>query len=254
MQTVEVPNSMKAVADRVRALDRERSAADVADRLIAIEREKHGYRDPTRRRRRPGLRRRPDGVACFNYLYLRVTENVRDARASFEDPDFVDRLAVVFAEFYFVAYDSAKAGQWVSKAWAPLYERRNDKRVKPIQFAIAGMNAHINNDLPWALLQTWEEFGSTPGEESPQSRDFELINDILARVQGEVRATLQSGLLRFFDRLFGKLDDRLAAFKVARARAEAWDRGTRWSARFDRDAAAAHERTVGYTSHLILSL
>ena len=126
MLTVEAPDSMSAVADRVRTLDRERTVAEVADRLIAIEREKHGYRDPDRRRRRPGLRRRPDGVACFNYLYLRVTENVRDARASFEDPEFVDRLAVVFAEFYLVAYESAKAGEWVSRAWAPLFERRDD--------------------------------------------------------------------------------------------------------------------------------
>jgi hypothetical protein len=253
MVTVLAVDSMKAVANRVRELDRERTVAEVAERLIAIEREKGGYRDPTRRRR-PGLRRRPDGVACFNYLYLRVTENVRDARASFEDPEFVDRLAVVFAEFYLVAYESAKAGDWVSRAWAPLIERRNEKGIKPIQFAIAGMNAHINNDLPWALLQTWDEFDSKPDEDSPQFRDFVLINDILARVQGEVRNTLQSGLLRRLDRLFGNLDDRLATFKVARARAEAWDRGTRWNANLDVPAAAAHERTVGYTSHLILSL
>jgi Family of unknown function (DUF5995) len=254
MPTVLMPDSMKAVADRVRELDRERTVADVAERLIAIEREKRGYRDPTRRRRRPGLRKRPDGVACFNYLYLRVTENVRDARASFEDPEFVDRLAVVFAEFYLVAYESAKAGQWVSKAWDPLFERRNEKGIKPIQFAIAGMNAHINNDLPWALLQTWEEFALTPAEDSAQFRDFVLINDILARVQGEVRMTLQSRLLQIIDRLLWKLDDRLATFKVARARAEAWDRGTRWSVNLDPAASAAHERTVGYTSHLILSL
>ena len=250
MLTLAVPESMTAVAARVRQLDRERTVADVGARLLEIEREKRGYRDPGRR----PLQRRPDGVACFNYLYLSVTEHVRDAGARFESPEFVERLAVVFAEFYLVAYESATARQWVSKAWAPLFERRNDRGIKPLQFAIAGMNAHINNDLPWALMQTWEEFGLAPDEDSAVYRDYVLVNDILARVQGEVRATLQSPLMRLIDRLFGRFDDLMASFSVGKARSEAWERGARWRTRFDPGGAAAHERSVGFASHLILAL
>src|SRR5688572_1641447 len=102
MLTAEWPASMTAVADRVRTLDPDRRLDAVAARLLEIEREKRGYRDPSRRR----FQRRPDGVACFNYLYLRVTEEVRDSRASFESPEFVERLAVVFAQFYLVAYEA----------------------------------------------------------------------------------------------------------------------------------------------------
>lgn len=249
MLTAVLPASMADVAERVRTLDPDRGFDSVADRLLEIERERGGYRAPGRRR---WLAPRPDGVACFNYLYLRVTEEVRNSRRSFESPAFVERLAVVFAEFYLVAYEAAAAGGWVSKAWAPLFERKAEKGIAPLQFALAGMNAHINNDLPWALLQTWDEFGLGPDESSPEFRDFELVNSILGRVQGEVRSTLETGVLRWLDRVLGRLDDLVAAFSVAKARAEAWDRGARWSRHFDREAAAAHERLVGYTSHLIL--
>ena len=36
------------------------------------------------------------------------------------------------------------------QAWAPLVERRATRGVLPIQFALAGMNAHINHDLALA--------------------------------------------------------------------------------------------------------
>jgi Family of unknown function (DUF5995) len=249
MLTADWPASMTGVAERVKMLDPDRTLDAVADRLLAIERDKRGFGDPSRSR----FARRPDGVACFNYLYLRVTQEVLDSRGSFESPAFVERLAVVFAEFYLEAYEAASAGEWVSKAWEPLFERKDDKGIPPLQFALTGMNAHINNDLPWALLQAWDEFGLEPSEDSAVYRDFELVDAILARAQGEVRARLESGVLRWLDRVLGRLDDLVASFKVAKARREAWDRGARWSRRFDAEAAAAHERYVGYTSHLILA-
>ena len=249
MLTLDGLASMTGVAERVRTLDPDQSLETVADRLREIERDKRGYGDPSRGR----FARRPDGVACFNYLYLRVTEKVLHSRAGFESPAFMERLAVVFAEFYLQAYEAANAGKWISKAWEPLFERKDDKSVRPLQFALAGMNAHINNDLPWALLQTWDELGLEPRDGSAEYRDFKLIDAILGSAQGEVRATLESGLIRWLDRVLGRFDDLVASFRVAKAREEAWDRGARWSRRFDAEAAAAHERHVGYTSHLILA-
>jgi Family of unknown function (DUF5995) len=244
--TAEWPTCMTGVAERVRCLDRDRPPAAVIERLLEIERELGGYRVGRRRRRR-------DGVAAFNHMYLCVTEEVVRTRSRFEAPEFLDRLAVVFAEFYFTAYDAANAGAWVSRAWAPLFEQRREKGPAPIQFALAGLNAHINNDLAWALLQTWDEFAVTPREDSPEWRDFMVVSDCLERVQGEVRSTLESGFLRWLNRALGRVDDVVANVSIARARQEAWRRGARWRDMFDEEAAAAHERQVGYESHLILA-
>jgi hypothetical protein len=251
------PTSMLGVAERVQALDPARSMDAVVARLLEIERENDGYRNPDRRPRSRRLRRsvrRPDGVACFNYLYLRVSEEIRANLAAFESPSAVQRLAVVFAEFYLTAYRASAGGAWVSKAWAPLFEERLNRRVTPTQFALAGMNAHINNDLPWALMQCWQESGAESPTGSPEHADFERVNRILGRVQGEVRATLESGFLRWLDRALGRVDDVVATVSIARARDEAWQRADRWRRHFDAEAAAAHERDVGYQSHLILAV
>ena len=241
---------MAGVADLVRGLPRGRRMEDLAARLVDIERERHGYRDPARR----PFQRRPDGVACFNFMYLCVTEAVRDALERFEDPAFVERLAIVFAGFYLVAYDSARAGTWVSAAWQPLFSDCARRDVTPVQFALAGMNAHINNDLAWALLQTWDELGYTAGASSPRYRDFLRVNAVLDSVAHEVRSTLESGLLRFLDRLLGRMDDLVAGVAISDARTEAWRRGVRWRRGLDAEQAAAHERQVGHESRLILAL
>src|SRR5829696_5160802 len=87
-----------------------------------------------------------DGVACFNHLYLAVTKAVdgRVATAGFVDPAFLSALDVTFAKLYFKAVGAAPAGRKPSRAWRPLFEQRRRQRIAPIQFALAGMNAHIN--------------------------------------------------------------------------------------------------------------
>jgi Family of unknown function (DUF5995) len=247
------PTSMTELADSVRALNPGRRIEDVAEDLLRIERARDGYRNPERKRVRRRFRRAPDGVACFNYMYLSVTEAVRDQLGRFEDPAFVERLAVVFAEFYLREYDAVEQGLWVSKAWEPLFSECRRKRVAPVQFALAGMNAHINNDLPWALLQAWDELGDAKAPDSPVYRDFQLVNQILQEVAVDVRATLEAGFLRWLDRVLGRFDDVVATFVIAKARTEAWRRGARWRRRFDDESAEAHERHVGYESRLVLA-
>lgn len=45
----------------------------------------------------------------------------------------------------------------VHKAWQPLFEVTNNQHITRIQFALAGMNAHINHDLPIAIGTTSQQ-------------------------------------------------------------------------------------------------
>jgi len=102
---------------------------------------------------------RDDGVVFFLRLYRAVTEAVDEAvrpGGEYADPRFCGWLDVVFANSFFRALrEATQRRPGVPKAWEPLIEARSRPGVVPIQFALAGMNAHINRDLPFALVETW---------------------------------------------------------------------------------------------------
>jgi hypothetical protein len=199
-----------------------------------------------------------DGVACFNRLYLAVTRAVdAAARAGrFADADFVCRLDVDFADLYFAAITADRDGTAVPGAWRPLFKKRADAGIEPLQFALAGMNAHINHDLPLAIVATWSGMGKRD-RDTPGFRDFRLVNDILDEVQQQVKASFESEALADVDRALGKADDVLAMWSVARARDHAWMTAEAlWDLREVRGAddivQGVLERLVSFAGHGLL--
>jgi len=178
---------------------------------------------------------RNDGVVAFTRLYRAVTEGVEASvePGAFRDGRFIRWLDVVFANLYFQALRNPLLGAGpVSKAWAPVLEARGKQGVLPLQFALAGMNAHINRDLPIALVATCEGRRIELRGGSPQQRDFRRINPLLALVEGQVKAELVTDALRDFDVALGDVDDVVAMWKVERAREAAWVQAeTLWALR-----------------------
>src|SRR4051794_4819313 len=140
-----------------------------------------------------------DGVAWFNKLYLRVTERVqeRHVEGAFQSPGFLERLDVAFADLYFRAYDAVQAGNpdAVSKAWAPLFAAREKSAIAPIQFALAGMNAHINYALPIGLVEVCADLGLPIEAGTPHHTDFEHVNELLEQVEEDVKRWFATGFV-----------------------------------------------------------
>ena len=206
---------------------------------------------------------RSDGIACFTRLYLAVTEGVqaRLAGLTFGDPRFLARLDVVFADLYFAAFDAFQRDPaQTPRAWLPLFEARSRHGIAPLQFALAGMNAHINRDLPVALVATCRELGLTPGRDSVQHTDFERVNDLLAAVEAKAKQQYLSGWLRSLDRLLHRvhrIDDVVAMWNIERAREAAWvNAETLWAIRDDADLTedflSTLDRTTGFAGRGLL--
>ena len=169
-----------------------------------------------------------DGVAWFNKLYLEVTRAVREAVASgrFETSQFLERLDVAFAALYFRAYEAGDRGpESVPRAWAPLFSARTRRDIAPIQFAFAGMNAHINHDLALALVEIADELGVELERGGPEHRDFERVDRLLVETEERVKHWYATGFVGVIDQSFGRLDDVLAMWSVERARDQAWTAG-----------------------------
>jgi hypothetical protein len=165
-----------------------------------------------------------DGISCFNRLYLAVTEGVLAAarQSQYRNPLFVTTLDVVFANLYFAALRAFDDGAaLVPHAWAPLFEARARTNIAPIQFALAGMNAHINRDLPVALVETFETLGM-PGGDPVSHADYEQVNDLLATVEKQIKDGYLCLLAQSIDPGFHGVDDVVAMWSVRTARNGAW--------------------------------
>ena len=168
---------------------------------------------------------RKDCVAIFNRLYLQVTLAVDSASAGteFENRAFLDRLDVVFASLYFDAEDTIASGARCPVVWRPLVEARSEAR-EPIQFALAGMAAHINHDLPIALVTTCEELGLVPADDSAVHRDYQRVDALLAVVETQVAGWFDTGLIADIEDVTPqKTDEALAMWSLVEARDVAWD-------------------------------
>jgi hypothetical protein len=204
-----------------------------------------------------------DGVACFARLYRQVTEGVNAelAQQGFLDAHFLERLDVCFAGLFLQALDAhSTAPATTPSAWVPLFTQRSRAGISPLQFALAGMNAHINRDLPVALVSTCRELGLDLHEGSSEHRDFVRVNALLGRVEEKIKSSYVSGWLARADRLlhrFHRIDDVVAMWDIGRARDAAWTNGQALWALRDEPPLASHfletlDRMVGLGSRGLL--
>ena len=165
-----------------------------------------------------------DGVAVFNRMYRQVTHLIDQAvdASAFQAGDFLARLDVHFANLFFDAYAADEAGEPVPRAWAPLFEYRAKPNTHPVQFALAGMNAHISHDLPHAVVSACREAGVEPTDDSPEHADFTQTNDVLENASGEIKSWFHTGLVATLDDLGGRVDDALSMYGIHVARAGSW--------------------------------
>jgi hypothetical protein len=166
-----------------------------------------------------------DGVKWFNRLYLQVTRSVRQAVGgpAFRDARFMTELDVVFANLYFNALAAGERdASRAPSAWRPLLRARTRPGIARLQFALAGMNAHINRDLAVGIVEVFTSLGGDPTSDRTRRADYDSVNGLLERVEEQVRTDFSIGLVAVVDEFAGRLDDVVAMWKVRAARDAAW--------------------------------
>jgi hypothetical protein len=172
------------------------------------------------------LERDHDPGRFFLATYLRTTRAVGDAvdDSRFEDPAWVEWWDVVFAELYLDALDAHGADpSSAPRPWRIAFGASPD--APPVLHVLLGMNAHINYDLPQALLGVISpsQFGD-PALLARRERDHERIDSVLAsRVaaeDGQLRRV--SGPRRALDRAMTPLNRRMTMRFLREARGKVW--------------------------------
>lgn len=175
------------------------------------------------------LLERGDDKRHFHGLYLRNTVAVRDEldRGGFADPAWVQAWDVVFAELYLDALERWERGLGVARPWALAFAAAEGPRLPPLRHQLVGLNAHLNYDLPQALLAVVsDEELADPALVRRRQVDFHRIDDIVVRrVPEEYRLLLgaeQPGDRTVFDRLLYPLNKAASRRWLTEARRKVW--------------------------------
>src|SRR5438874_2099388 len=131
------------------------------------------------------LDRLPGGDARrhFHSTYLRTTRAVAEEidRGGFVDGPWLERWDVAFAELYLDAFDAELTGAPVPAPWRIAFDTaRTRPDLPPLRHILLGMNAHINYDLPQALIAviTPAEFDD-PAVRASRARDHTHVDTVL---------------------------------------------------------------------------
>ena len=136
------------------------------------------------------------GSRASNRMSLSVTSQVYSelGQGFYADPAFMTRSwDVTFANLYFAAVDVAGNPAAAPLAWLLLAERRATPGIEPIQFALAGMNAHINHDLPLAVVSTCTALATSP-EAGQHFADDQKVDELLDAAEQSIRQSFELAL------------------------------------------------------------
>jgi hypothetical protein len=193
-------------------------------------------------------------VADFNHLYWTITSTVLDHlnAGAFRDPEFLTLLDVEFAKRYFDALRRwGQAATDTPHSWRVLFRHLYDRDIQSLPAAVAGVNAHVNYDLPFALIATWTKLKSGPSVVI-QHQDYLHINEIFFEKIPQLRRGYLSYWQLVIDRLNGPLDDFIQDRAVEIARNHAWSDAERlWKMRDDPKAMRRANDTLDHYTAIL---
>jgi len=173
-------------------------------------------------------RHRGTPLALFPAVYRATTLRVKAGiqRGTFVDGARMGRFVTTFANRYLAALDASTPGtaDCPARAWQMAFDAAIRPHTMILQHVLLGMNAHINFDLPQAVIDA-----AGGGSVTDLQADFNAINDILAALLDPVQEVIDrfSPLLHILDDVGGRTDEELVTFSIRTARDEAWHEARR---------------------------
>ena len=180
------------------------------------------------------LERADDLRRHFHATYFRTTVAVKEEieRGGFLDPVWVERWDVAFADLYLDAMEEWDRTGDAPGPWRIAFTAARDgtpdrPRLPPLRHVLLGINAHVNYDLPQALLAVIgdDEFDD-PAVSERRAADHAKVDDILVRRVAaedvELQKVEQPGDRTVLDRLMQPFNRAGTKRFLAEARRKVW--------------------------------
>jgi hypothetical protein len=124
---------------------------------------------------------------------------------------------------YFDALAGTLSGGPCPKCWKTMFSVRDKVKIARIQFAMAGMNAHINHDLALAIVSTCQATNTVPQHGTAQYNDYTAVNATLDGLIDEAKQKLKVRLPGDPLPAVSHLEDLIATWDLATFREDAWE-------------------------------
>jgi hypothetical protein len=142
-----------------------------------------------------------DHKAIFPVTYAHVTRRVAEA---LQEPGFYSSKPwliyqdVIFADYFFRAFDAHEAGQPVPPAWQVAFDAWEQGRTSAGHDMLLGINAHVQRDMPFVLA----ELGLHTKKGASRKPDHEKGNIVLSRAYDAI----MDDIAEHYDPLVGVAD------------------------------------------------
>lgn len=197
---------------------------------------------------------RRDGVAVFHGVFLTAVEEL--ARRTAERPGRDSAAATLYAlcaERYLAVLDAVPAAERPPACWRPLLRFRRHPGLRPVQFALAGLNAQLGHDLALAVVDTCRTLDCEPAD---LEGAFETVGDLVVSLEERIHEELTPGpdLLRIVD----PLTHLIGSWSPDRARGASWATARAlWALRelpdLSREFVERMDAATGVASRLLLT-
>jgi hypothetical protein len=168
----------------------------------------------------PGQSHRRIFLKTYQRTTIAVGKAVKDAY--FEDSEWVERWDVVFADLYLDAHDADVDGRAADgpRPWRLAFDA--DPALPPLRHVLLGINAHVNYDLPQALLAVIDRKDfKDQALIDRRRRDHERMDGVLSsRVTAEDQAL--GGARSLLDRVLTPLNRLGSKRFLKEARTKVW--------------------------------
>jgi len=127
-----------------------------------------------------------DHRAVFATTYLMLTKTLKRTIVKqpgfFQYPRYLYTQDALFADVYFNTFRAWAAGQPVAPAWRIAFETAQSGEVNAAQDMLLGINAHVQNDMPFVIAA----LGVRTRSGATRKVDHDRVNEVLNRAYGPV--------------------------------------------------------------------
>ncbi|WP_406697678.1 DUF5995 family protein [Singulisphaera sp. Ch08] len=166
-------------------------------------------------------------LSIYPTVYQRITIKVKEMveAGGFQDPEWMTRLDLLFADRFFKCLDNYLAGRTteIPRCWAFAFEAVRTGRTMVVQDIALQIIPRVVFDLPITLREA-----GLDRDLDKRFHDYETTYELFTTELDDIQdmiARKYSRLVTFEDILAGRLDEMISDVLYTRARKEAWEDG-----------------------------